>query len=171
MFEMLGGEVALAEDPASQAGDAQVVFIGTLRTSWRSRVDCPKNMREARGRGVGATVEIRAQYRQGLQGLGATSHIAILTWLHHAPRNLIVQRPRHALESKGTFALRSPARPNPIGLHIVKLLSVDPVEGILSLDAIDVLDETPVVDIKPYFASSDAIADATYTSSTMATGN
>ncbi len=68
MFEMRGGEVALAEDPASQAGDAQVVFIGTLRTSWHSRVDCPKNMREARERGVGATVEIRAQYRQGLAG-------------------------------------------------------------------------------------------------------
>ena len=136
-----------------------------------SRVDCPKNMREARERGVGATVEIGAQYRQGLQGLGAASHVAILTWLHHAPRNLIVQRPRHALESKGTFALRSPARPNPIGLHIVKLLSVDPVEGILSLDAIDVLDGTPVIDIKPYFASSDSIPDATYASSTMAIGN
>ena len=165
MFEMRGGEVALAGDPALQAGDAQVLFIGMLRSAWTSRDDCPKNMREARERGVGATVEIGAQYREGLQGLGAASHVAILTWLHHAPRNLIVQKPRHAIESKGVFALRSPARPNPIGLHIARLLSVDPVTGILSLDAIDALDGTPVIDIKPYFASSDSVADATYASS------
>ena len=128
-------------------------------------------MREARERGIGATVEIGAQYREGLQGLGAASHVAILTWLHHAPRNLIVQRPRHAIESKGVFALRSPARPNPIGLHVVRLRERRPVAGILSLDAIDALDGTPVIDIKPYFASSDSVPDATYASSTMASGN
>ena len=165
MFEMRGGEVALAEDPASQTGDAHILFIGTLRSTWTSRDDCPKNMREARERGIGAAAEIKAQYREGLQGLGAASHLAILTWLHHAPRNLIVQKPRHAVESKGVFALRSPARPNPIGLHVARLVSIDAIAGILSLDAIDALDGTPVIDIKPYFATSDSVPDATYASS------
>jgi tRNA-Thr(GGU) m(6)t(6)A37 methyltransferase TsaA len=165
MFEMRSGEVALANDPARQAGDDHVVFIGTIRSPWTSRADCPKNMREARERGGGARIDIDEPYRQGLHGLAAASHIAVLSWLHHAPRNLIVQKPRHAIESKGTFALRSPARPNPIGLHIVGLISVDIEAGVLTLDIIDALDGTPVIDIKPYFASTDSIPDATYASS------
>ena len=57
--------------------------------------------------------------------------------------------------------MRSPARPNPIGLHVVRLLAVDAARGLLRLEAIDVLDGTPVVDVKPYYASTDAIPDAT----------
>ncbi|RUZ61540.1 TrmO family methyltransferase, partial [Mesorhizobium sp. M7A.F.Ca.US.007.01.1.1] len=85
----------------------------------------------------------------------------ILSWLHHAPRDLIVQKPRHAAEAKGVFSLRSPARPNPIGLHVARLVGLDQNTGRIDLDAIDVLDGTPVIDIKPYFASTDAIAEAT----------
>jgi tRNA-Thr(GGU) m(6)t(6)A37 methyltransferase TsaA len=165
MFEQRGGEVQLADDPATQPGDGHIVFIGTIRSPWTSRADCPKNMREARERGDGAAVEIAERYREGLLGLTAASHVAMLSWLHHAPRNLIVQKPRHALESKGTFALRSPARPNPIGLHIVRLAGVNISTGILTLDSIDALDGTPVIDLKPYFASTDSIPDATYASS------
>jgi tRNA (Thr-GGU) A37 N-methylase len=83
-----------------------------------------------------------------------------LTWLHHSPRNLIVQKPRHAPEAKGVFALRSPARPNPVGLHTAGIVRIDRSAGTIELDAIDVLDDTPVLDIKPYFPSVDAIADA-----------
>ncbi|RVA76276.1 tRNA (N6-threonylcarbamoyladenosine(37)-N6)-methyltransferase TrmO, partial [Mesorhizobium sp. M7A.F.Ca.CA.001.08.2.1] len=85
----------------------------------------------------------------------------ILSWLHHAPRDLIVQKPRHAAEAKGVFSLRSPARPNPIGLHVARLVGLDQNTGRIDLDAIDVLDGTPVIDIKPYFASTDAIPEAT----------
>jgi tRNA-Thr(GGU) m(6)t(6)A37 methyltransferase TsaA len=162
MFEMRGGEVALAEDPAGQPGDAHLVFIGAIRSPWTRREDCPKNMREARVRGRPATVEILPTFHQGLEGLQAASHVAVLTWLHHAPRNLIVQKPRHASEAKGVFALRTPVRPNPVGLHVARLLDVDPASGILRLEAIDVLDGTPVIDLKPYFATTDAIPDATY---------
>jgi tRNA (adenine37-N6)-methyltransferase len=165
MFEKRDGEVTLSDDPATLEGDAHVVFIGTIRSPWSGRAVCPKNMREARERKGGATLEIDAPFRQGLQGIAAASHVAVLSWLHHAPRNLIVQRPRHATDSKGVFALRSPARPNPIGLHIVRVVSVDAGTGILTLDAIDALDGTPVIDVKPYFATSDSIPDATYTPS------
>lgn len=170
MFETRGGEIALPDDPAKQPGDAHVVFIGTVRSPWLLRENCPKNMREARERGEAATIEIAPAFRQGLQGLSAASHVVLLTWLHHAPRNLIVQKPRHATDSKGVFALRSPARPNPIGLHVARLLDIDIATGALTLEGIDVLDGTPVIDVKPYFATTDAAPDATYTKSRPADG-
>ena len=89
----------------------------------------------------------------------------LLTWLHHAPRNLIVQKPRHATDSKGVFALRSPARPNPVGVHVARLLDVDIATGALTLEGIDVLDGTPIIDVKPYFATTDAFPEATYAKS------
>ncbi len=155
MFEMRGGEEQLAFDPGAAAGDGRVVFIGTIRSPWITRAECPKNMGAAREQARPATVEIDAPYRPGLRGIEGLTHVFLLTWLHHAPRNLIVQKPRHAVEAKGTFALRSPARPNPIGLHLVGLTAFDIASGILTLDAIDVLDGTPLIDIKPYFPSVD----------------
>ncbi|MBA3448806.1 MAG: tRNA (N6-threonylcarbamoyladenosine(37)-N6)-methyltransferase TrmO, partial [Pseudaminobacter sp.] len=128
---------------------------------WTTRETCPKNMAAARERGLTATVEIDQAFRPGLEGLATASHVVILSWLNHAPRNLIVQKPRHAPEATGVFALRSPARPNPVGLHVAKLLALDSQAGILTLDAIDVLDDTPVIDIKPYLSSIDAFPAAT----------
>ena len=160
MFETREGEIRLAEDPAGMTADGHVVFIGRLLTPWKTREDCPKNMAAARATGERATIEIDPPYRPGLAGLAGTSHLVVLTWLNFAPRNLIVQKPRHAAEAKGVFALRSPARPNPVGLHVIRLIGVDQQTGTLTLEASDVLDGTPVIDIKPYFASIDAFPDA-----------
>ena len=160
MFETREGEIRLAEDPAGMAADGHVVFIGRLRSPWKTREDCPKNMAAARATGERATIEIDPPYRPGLAGLAGTSHLVVLTWLNFAPRNLIVQKPRHAAEPKGVFALRSPARPNPVGLHVIRLIGVDQETGTLTLEASDALDGTPVIDIKPYFASIDAFPDA-----------
>jgi tRNA-Thr(GGU) m(6)t(6)A37 methyltransferase TsaA len=160
MFERREGEIPLDADPALMPADGHAVFIGRVRSSWKTRADCPKNMASARERGLTATVELDEAFRPGLEGLGGASHVVILSWFHHAPRNLIVQKPRHAAEPKGVFALRSPARPNPVGLHVAKLLALDVAAGLLTLDAIDLLDGTPVIDIKPYFASIDAFPDA-----------
>jgi tRNA-Thr(GGU) m(6)t(6)A37 methyltransferase TsaA len=161
MFEAREGEVALTEDPAEMAGDAHLVFIGRIRSPWKTREDCPKNMAAARASGLQAMLEIEPQYRPGLAGLSGTSHVVVLSWLGSAPRNLIIQKPRHASSPKGVFALRSPARPNPVGLHVARLVALDAEVGVLTLDAIDVLDGTPVVDLKPYFASIDSFPDAT----------
>lgn len=161
MFEKRDGEISLATDPAAMVPDGHIVFIGRIHSPWKSRADCPKNMAAARERGLTATVEISEAFRLGLEGLGGASHVIILSWFHHAPRNLIIQKPRHAAEPKGVFALRSPAPPNPVGLHVAKLIALDVAAGLMTLDAIDVLDGTPVIDIKPYFASIDAFPDAT----------
>jgi tRNA-Thr(GGU) m(6)t(6)A37 methyltransferase TsaA len=161
MFERRDGEIPLVVDPAEMVPDGQVVFIGRIHSPWKSRADCPKNMAEARQRGLAATLKVELSFRPGLAGLDGASHVVILSWFHHAPRNLIVQKPRHAAEPKGVFALRSPARPNPVGLHVAKLLALDLAAGLLTLDAIDLLDGTPVIDLKPYYTSIDAFPDAT----------
>src|SRR5438445_3839022 len=161
MFEAREGEQRLENDPAMMPPDAGVVFIGRIASPWTTRESCPKNMRTARETGQPAVLTIDAPYRNGLRGLERASHVIVLSWLHHAPRNLIVQKPRHAAEEKGVFGLRSPARPNPVGLHVARLVGLDIGTGRIDLDAIDVLDGTPVIDIKPYFASTDAIAEAT----------
>jgi tRNA-Thr(GGU) m(6)t(6)A37 methyltransferase TsaA len=160
MFEKREGEEALAVDPAAMAADAHLVFIGRVASSWTKREGCPKNMRAARETGKPAAVFIDPLYRRGLRGLEGASHVVVLTWLHHSPRDLIVQKPRHAAEAKGVFALRSPVRPNPVGLHVARLLSLDLGRGELELEAIDALDGTPVIDLKPYFASVDAVPEA-----------
>lgn len=155
------GEIPLAEDPASAAGDGHIVFIGKIRSPWRAREECPKNMAAARGTGQAARIEIDEPFRPGLEGLDRASHVVILSWLHLGPRNLIIQKPRHAETATGVFALRSPARPNPVGLHVARLLSMDAASGVIDIDAIDVLDGTPVIDLKPYLPSIDAFPDAT----------
>lgn len=154
------GETTLDFDLAEASPDAGLIFIGHVVSPWKTREDCPKNMAAARERGLPASVTIDLPYRPGLVGLEGFSHVAVLTWFQHAPRNLIIQKPRHAEKPKGVFALRSPARPNPVGLHIARLTALDIDQGILTLDAIDALDGTPVIDVKPYFASVDAYPDA-----------
>lgn len=161
MTEKREGEVEMVSNPADMPADGHVVFIGHVRSPWKSREECPRNMASARERGIEATIDVAPGYRPGLAGLERVSHVAILTWLDRSARNLIVQKPRHAPRPKGVFALRSPARPNPVGLHVARLVGLDIVDGRLTLDAIDVLDGTPVIDIKPYYASTDSVPEAT----------
>ena len=154
------GEIPLSFDPAEAAADAHLVFIGRVESPWRERGECPKNMHAARAAGRLAAIVVDPAYRQGLDGLARFSHAVLLTWLDRSPRNLVVQKPRHAGTARGVFALRSPARPNPVGLHVVRVLGVNMAAGRVEVDGIDVLDGTPVIDLKPYFASNDAIPEA-----------
>lgn len=160
MSEIREGEEALQIDPATMSPDGHVVFIGRIQSPWRSRQTCPKNMRAARETGEPAALLVEPPYRKGLAGLERASHVIVLSWLDRSARNLIVQKPRHAVETSGVFALRSPVRPNPVGVHVAKLLSLDIDGGRLQLEAIDLIDGTPVIDIKPYFVSVDSVPEA-----------
>ncbi|MHA1548389.1 MAG: tRNA (N6-threonylcarbamoyladenosine(37)-N6)-methyltransferase TrmO [Alphaproteobacteria bacterium] len=150
------GEVALPFDPADTAADGAIIFIGKIRSPWRSRAECPRNIAQARERGQTAVIDIDPAWRAGLTGLEAHGYGIVLYWMNQARRDLILQKPRHKTELTGVFALRSPVRPNPIALAVVKLLNVDHSTGRITIDAIDCLDGTPVVDVKPWYASIDA---------------
>jgi tRNA-Thr(GGU) m(6)t(6)A37 methyltransferase TsaA len=149
------GEIRASVDPAVMAPDAGIVFIGRARTPWTRRGDMPKNLRQARERGGAASIEIGPEWRLGLRDLAPGGHIIVLTWMDRARRDLLVQAPRHRETATGVFSLRSPVRPNPIALHIVRLTGCDPVTGRLSVDALDCLDGTPVLDVKPWLQSVD----------------
>jgi tRNA-Thr(GGU) m(6)t(6)A37 methyltransferase TsaA len=146
------GEIA-AELPARF--DASLYYIGRIRTPWTRRDHCPKNGRETE---AVCTVELDARWIAGLSGLESVSHVLLLYWMDKARRDLILQSPRHYAEHRGTFALRSPARPNPIAVSVVRLLNIDADK--LSVVGLDCLDNTPLLDIKPYFASTDSVPDA-----------
>ncbi len=153
--DLRDGEILLPFDPSEMAADARLMFIGRIRSPWTDRKTCPHNIAEARTRGGGATVEVDAPFRQGLRGVEKHTHVILLYWLDRARRDLIVQRPRQAEHTSGVFALRSPLRTNPIGLAVVKLLAIDERTGRLEIEAIDCLDGTPLIDIKPYIARVD----------------
>jgi tRNA-Thr(GGU) m(6)t(6)A37 methyltransferase TsaA len=152
------GEIALGFDPGARVS-AGVVFIGIARTGWTPD-DCPKNMREARATGRPARLEIAGPYRAGLAGLAPGMALQVLGWLDRSRRDLIVQAPRHREAPAGVFALRSPVRPNPLGLSCVLCTGLDAGAGVVELDALDLLDGTPILDIKPWIASVDAPPDA-----------
>ena len=147
------GEVTLALPDDFDAG---VYFIGRIRTPFKSRAECPKNTAQSEAIGH---VELDARYAAGLQDLGLYSHIVLLYWMDQARRDLIQQVPAHLTVPRGTFALRSPVRPNPIALAAVELLGVDGTT--LRVRKVDCIDGTPLLDIKPYFASTDCFPDAT----------
>ena len=138
--------------------DASIYFIGRIRTPWKARRDCPKNAGEARQSGTVCTIEVNPRWAPALQGVETCSHLVVLYWMDQARRDLVVQVPGHYGKGRGTFALRSPVRPNPIAMSVVQLVKVEGSR--LSVVGLDCLDGTPLVDLKPYFVSTDSIPDA-----------
>lgn len=150
------GEIQLAQDPATTADDARLIFIGHVETPWTDRHQCPR-----RGKDSDAVcrVRLKTEFRPGLKSIESCSHLYILYWMHEAPRDLIVQAPAFDETTHGVFALRSPARPNPIALSVVKVVEVHD-DGV-SVRGLDCLNGTPLLDIKPYFPATDSVPDAT----------
>ncbi len=148
------GEVALSFDPARIADDAQLRFIGRLRSPW-ARGNCPKNLAEAREVGGEFRAEIDLPFRQGLLGLVPGMPVILLYWTGLARRDMIVLNPSHRDAPTGVFALRAPSRPNPVAVGVVRLLAVDQAAGVLVVDALDAFDGTPLLDIKPWLPSVD----------------
>ena len=126
------------------AEDAGLFFIGKIRTPWTSRLDCP---RQGRLDGPLCRIEVDERWQDALDGIEAFERIEVLYWLHESRRDLVQQSPANDGAVRGTFALRSPVRPNPIGTTIAKLVARHGC--VLSVQGIDCLDGTPLIDIKP----------------------
>ena len=145
------GEIAVA---LPRDFDAGVYFIGRIRTPWARRDDCPKN---ARGSDALCTIELDPRYAAALEGVSTCTHLVVLYFMDQARRDLLVQSPRHGIR-RGTFALRSPVRPNPIAMSVVRLVGIEGAN--LKVVGLDCLDGTPLIDLKPYFPSVDSVPDA-----------
>ncbi|MFP4310466.1 MAG: tRNA (N6-threonylcarbamoyladenosine(37)-N6)-methyltransferase TrmO [Nitriliruptoraceae bacterium] len=120
--------------------------IGRVSSSLRDRELAPKQGGEG---GPAAWLELDAEVTAGLDGLERGDELVVLTWLHLAERDVLRVHPRGEEErpEQGVFATRSPSRPNPIGLHRVTLLAIEP--GRLQVAPLEAIDGTPVLDLKP----------------------
>lgn len=135
------GEV---EGGAPDRADAALAFIGRIRTPFATRADCPH-----RGRTDGPVcrIEVEAPWQAALRGIEAGARLEVLYWMHLARRDLLVQAPKGRPAPLGTFALRSPNRPNPIATSEVEVVGVEP--GAVLVRGLDCVDGTPLLDIKP----------------------
>jgi tRNA-Thr(GGU) m(6)t(6)A37 methyltransferase TsaA len=146
------GEVAI---DLPDAFDAGLYFIGRIRTPWGEQADIPKNSRES---AAVCTIEVDPRYAAALRDVETVSHLIVLYFMDRARRDLAVQAPKPYRRPHGAFALRSPARPNPVAVSVVRLLRVQGTR--LEVVGLDCFDGTPLIDIKPYFASTDCVPDA-----------
>lgn len=131
--------------------------IGVVHSPFAERRQAPRQPEAARG--VRGTIELYPgrNFEHALHDLDGFRHLWVIFWFHLNPGWRPKVLPPRSARRRGVFATRSPHRPNPIGLSVVELVSVDGLT--LNVANIDMLDRTPVLDIKPYVPYTDAIAD------------
>jgi tRNA-Thr(GGU) m(6)t(6)A37 methyltransferase TsaA len=130
--------------------------IGIVHSKIIDRNDMPLQ-------GVPASIEIFDEFKAGLTGIEGDSHINVMCWLDKAEREPLVVTPKKIyankkctrLNKRGVFSLRSPTRPNPLSLTATRLVKVE--EDVLYVDPLDIINGSPVIDIKPYSAVWDVI--------------
>ncbi|MFH1079183.1 MAG: tRNA (N6-threonylcarbamoyladenosine(37)-N6)-methyltransferase TrmO [Pseudomonadota bacterium] len=120
--------------------------IGVIRSPYRDTADMP--IQPPGAAGVAGTVVIDESYRDGLRDVDGFSHL-ILLYHFHLSRSFSLQvKPFLDRTERGVFATRAPRRPNPVGLSVVRLIRV---EGpVLHIEDVDIVDGTPLLDVKPY---------------------
>ncbi|MGH9735501.1 MAG: tRNA (N6-threonylcarbamoyladenosine(37)-N6)-methyltransferase TrmO [Candidatus Acidiferrales bacterium] len=121
--------------------------IGVVASALRSRENAP---RQPFHDAPEASLMIDERFIQAIDGINPGSEILVLTWLHQASRNILKVHPGHDARNPlaGVFSTRSPDRPNPIGLHRVKVLAIEDQRQ-LKVDHLEAIDGTPILDIKP----------------------
>jgi tRNA-Thr(GGU) m(6)t(6)A37 methyltransferase TsaA len=127
-------------------GEARLDPIGVIRSTIKTRAEAPKQGAEG---APDAWLEVNDSVTEALDGIARGDELILLTWLHRARRDVLKVHPRSDPQRPltGVFATRSPDRPNPIGIHFVTVREVQ--ENRLRIGPIEVIDGTPVVDIKP----------------------
>ena len=130
--------------------------IGFVRSSQQVHHDAPRQ--SGLGRGGDGIIEVVQGMQNGLHDLAGFSHIWVLFWCHLARSKALMVKPPRDTRKRGVFATRSPQRPNPIGLSCVRLLRIE--RRRLHIVDHDLLDGTPVLDVKPYLPYCDSVPDA-----------
>ena len=125
--------------------------IGVVTSPFTTREGMP--IQASGARGVRGAIEIFSAYGEGLKDLDGFSHIILLYHFHRTRETSLTVTPFLDDRPRGVFATRSPNHPNPIGLSVVRLLSVESLH--LAIEDVDILDGTPLLDIKPYVPAFD----------------
>lgn len=131
--------------------EIRLVPIGVLRTPFHTIQDMPIQPSGAKD-AIGELI-LSQKFVPGLKDLDGFSHIVLIYFFHHVNKTQLTVIPFLDHETRGIFATRAPKRPNPIGLSIVRLISIE--NNILTLADVDMLDGTPVIDIKPFVPAFD----------------
>jgi tRNA-Thr(GGU) m(6)t(6)A37 methyltransferase TsaA len=128
----------------------QLIPLGTVRSSLLRRDQAPRQPDEGAPE---AFIDIEPEFAEALAGLRVGQKLLVITWLDRADRGALSVHPRgdRRIAKHGVFATRSPDRPNPLGLHSVVILEI--AGASLRVDALEALDGTPVVDLKPELES------------------
>jgi len=124
-----------------------IKYIGKVSTRLVSIEECPLQETE---NAPEAIVEIYPEYLEATKNLKIGTEVLLFTWLHKANRTTLTCKPRNdeSAALTGIFSTRSPDRPNPIGIHQVKILSISK-KGTIKISQLEVINGTPVIDIKP----------------------
>ena len=125
--------------------------IGVIRTPFAQPEGMP--IQSAGAAGARGRVEVLPEFSEGLNDLDGFSHVILLYYFHRSAETCLTVTPFLDSRPRGLFATRAPSRPNPIGLSVVKLVSVD--RNVLQVTHVDMLDNTPLLDIKPYVPQFD----------------
>ncbi|RLE28089.1 tRNA (N6-threonylcarbamoyladenosine(37)-N6)-methyltransferase TrmO [Candidatus Acetothermia bacterium] len=130
--------------------------IGVIRTPFADPKGTP--IQPAAARGIRGRVEVFPEYAEGLTDLAGFSHLILIYHFHRSGPPRLRARPYLDRRQHGVFATRAPARPNPIGLSVVRLLGIE--GNVLQVSDVDIVDGTPLLDIKPYIPQFDAPPEA-----------
>ncbi len=137
--------------PPDMLESVTLVPIGTIRSEHTVASETPVQPPFARG--CRGRVEILPEYEKGLQDIDGFSHVILIYHLHQSPPPALIAKPFLDDTPRGIFATRAPWRPNPIGLSVVRLVKRE--GAVLFLDSVDILDGTPLLDVKPFVARFD----------------
>lgn len=125
--------------------------IGVIHSPFKEPEGTP--IQPAGAKGINGTVEIFPEYAEGLKDIEGFSHIILIYHFHLSRGALLKVKPYMDNETHGVFAMRGPSRPNPIGISAVRLVGIE--DNILHIQDVDIVDETPLLDIKPYVPEFD----------------
>ncbi|GHO61808.1 tRNA (N6-threonylcarbamoyladenosine(37)-N6)-methyltransferase TrmO [Ktedonobacter sp. SOSP1-52] len=134
--------------------DYTLAPVGFIHSPLTNREGAPKQGYEG---APNVWLEINEKFAEGLDGLVVGDNVILITWFHQSHRDVLQVHPRGDMQNPltGVFATRSPDRPNPLGLHQVRVLAIDGRR--LHVGPLEAIDGTPVVDIKPVLSqASDA---------------
>ncbi len=125
--------------------------IGLIHSPFKEPEGTP--IQPAGAKGINGTVEIFPEYAEGLKDIEGFSHIILIYHFHLSRGALLKVKPYMDNQLHGVFAMRGPSRPNPIGISAVRLVRIE--DNILHIQDVDIVDETPLLDIKPYVPEFD----------------